>query len=103
MRFGKWQGMPLALTLATAFGLGLGWASSARADGYRLHYTIPRLVPAYDFTTGGQYRAPAIPYGHYAKDHIHGVHKLLGCAGCRLHGLLGCLGCGHGPGSGHGT
>ena len=53
MRFGKWRGVPLALTLAAMLGWGL--ATSARADGWHLQYTIPREVPAYDFTTGGQY------------------------------------------------
>ena len=45
----------MLLTLATACGLGLGWASSTRADGYHFHKTVPRLVPAYDYTTGGEY------------------------------------------------
>src|SRR5262249_30789673 len=80
MRFEKWRGMPLSFTLSAALGLVLvlGWASSSRADGYRLHYTIPRLVPAYDYTTGGQYYAPPIPYGHYAKDHFSGANRLMG-------------------------
>jgi hypothetical protein len=97
--------MPLALALAAAFGMGPGWESSARADGYRLHYTIPRLTPAYDFTTGGEFMAPPVPYGHYAKDHDYASH-LLGCATCRLHALMGCVGglCHHGGGGhGHGT
>ena len=102
MRFEKWRGMPLLLTMA-AVGLGLGWANPARADGYRLHHTIPRDVPAVDFKTGGEFKAPPVPYGHYAKDHIYNPHYLLGCASCRLHGLLGCAGCGHdGGGHGHG-
>src|SRR5438270_14006779 len=105
MRFERWRGMPLALTMATAFGLGLGWASSTRADGYRLHKTIPRLVPGYDYTTGGEFMAPPVPYGHYAKDHVYNPNYLLGCAACRLHGLMGCGGggCGHGHGGGHGA
>ena len=87
MRFEKWRGMPLVLTMA-AVGLGLGWASPARADGYRLHHTIPREVAAYDFTTGGEFMAPPVPYGHYAKDDICSILR----ASCRLHGLLGCIG-----------
>ena len=51
MRFGKWRGVPLALALAAIVGMG---SSSVRADGWHLHYTIPREVPAYDFTTGGE-------------------------------------------------
>jgi hypothetical protein len=93
--------MPRVLTLA-ALGLGL-WVSTARADGYRLHCTIPKLAPAYDYTTGGEFMAPPVPYGHYAKDYIYGAHSLMGCVSCRLHGLLGCCGgglCGLGAGCG---
>jgi hypothetical protein len=106
MRFEKWRGMSQVLTLAAALGLGLALASSVRADGYHLHYTIPRSVDAYDFTTGGPYMAPPIPYGHYAKDYLGSIQKCLGCATCGLHGMLGCNGCGHGlcngAGCGHG-
>jgi hypothetical protein len=94
MRFEKWRGMPLVFATA-AFGLGLAWANSVRADGYRLYHTIPRVAPAYDYTTGGEFMAPPVPYGHYAKDHIYDPGYLLGCASCRLHALLGCVGCGH--------
>jgi hypothetical protein len=100
MRFEKWRGMPLLCTMA-AFGLAVAWANSARADGYRLYHTIPREVIAYDYTKGGEFKAPPVPYGHYAKNHIYNPQYLLGCASCRLHGLLGCAGCGH-DGSGHG-
>ncbi len=31
-------------------------------------HTLPGEVPAYDFATGGEYMAPPVPYGHYAKD-----------------------------------
>ncbi|MHB1558817.1 MAG: hypothetical protein ACYC61_15295 [Isosphaeraceae bacterium] len=99
MRFERWRGMPLVLTMA-AVGLGLAWADRARADGYRLRHTIPGEVPAIDYSTGGEFMAPPVPYGHYAKEHVAG--QLLGCAGCRLHGLLGCAGCGHEGGHGHG-
>jgi hypothetical protein len=94
MRFEKWRGMPLVFTMA-AFGIGLAWSSSVRADGYRLHHTIPREVIAYDYTTGGEFMAPPVPYGHYAKDNAYSPGALLGCASCRLHALLGCAGCGH--------
>jgi hypothetical protein len=100
MRFEKWRGMPLVFAMA-AVGLGLAWAKSVRADGYHLYHTIPREAPAYDYTTGGEFMAPPVPYGHYAKDHIYNPHYLLGCASCRLHSLLGCVGCGH-EGGGHG-
>ncbi len=97
--------MPLALALA-ALGPGL-WVSPARGDGYRLRCTIPKSVPAYDFTTGGEFMAPPVPYGHYAKDHLYSPSYLLGCVSCRMHGLLGCCGgggghCGHGAGCGGG-
>jgi hypothetical protein len=92
--------MPLVFATA-AFGLGLAWSNSVRADGYRLHHTIPRVAPAYDITTGGEFKAPPVPYGHYAKDRVYDPRYLLGCASCRMHGLLGCAGCGH-EGGGHG-
>jgi hypothetical protein len=92
MRFGNWRGMRLAL--AAALGLGLALASSDRAYG-QLH-TIPRDVAAYDFTTGRQYKAPPVPYGHYAKDYIGDADKALGCVSCKLHALMGGGGAGHG-------
>jgi hypothetical protein len=93
--------MPRVFVMAAA-GLGLAWANGARADGYRLFHTIPGEAPAYDYTTGGEFKAPPVPYGHYAKDNFGGAHALLGCASCRLHGLLGCAGCGHEGGHGLG-
>jgi hypothetical protein len=95
--------MPLALALATAIGLGVGAARVARADGFLPPHVLPGWVPAYDFTTGQQYQAPPIPYGHYAKnldDYLGGSH----CLSCKLQSLLGG-GHGlfnHGDGSGHG-
>jgi hypothetical protein len=86
MRFGKWRALPLALSLA-AFGVGLGSATQAQAQ----FHTIPRLSPAYDYTTGGEYMAPPIPYGHYAKDYVGDAHKA--AAGLKAH-LCGPF-CGH--------
>jgi hypothetical protein len=110
MRFGKWRASTLALSLAVAVGVGLGAATPAQAD-WPTH-TIPRLAPAYNFTTGGEYMAPPIPYGHYAKDYVDDAHKHLACISGHLHGMLGGLhhgqgdgdGCGHGGcgGDGHG-
>jgi hypothetical protein len=94
MRFGTWRGLPLAI--AAALGLGVGLAGSARADGQLFQHTIPRTVAAYDYTTGRQYQAPPIPYGHYAKDYIDDADKALGCVSCRLHALVGGGGAGHG-------
>jgi hypothetical protein len=126
MRFGNWRGVPRALSLAAMLGWGLG--TSVRADGWHLQYTIPREVPAYDYTTGGEYYAPPVPYGHYAKDYAGEAAKaagyVTGYAG-QLHGCLKdlwdktvglfhkcgdgcglCHGCGHGSGAdcglGHG-
>jgi hypothetical protein len=87
MRLGTWRALPLALALAAAFGLGV--AKPALADGLPSLHTIPREVPAYDFTTGGPYKAPPVPYGHYAKDYIADADKALGCLSCKLHGLGG--------------
>ena len=89
MLFGKRRGMPLTLALATTLGLGLGLASSARADGLFFQHTIPREVDAYDFTTGGPFMAPPVPYGHYAKDYVGDAQKATGCITCQLHGLMG--------------
>jgi hypothetical protein len=67
------------------------------------------VVPAYDFTTGQQYMAPPIPYGHYAKDYLTDGHlgKGITCLSCLLHGHGGCFHCLQGlcqhlKGSGHG-
>jgi hypothetical protein len=117
MLFGIRRGIPLTLALATTLGLGLAMARSARADGMLIRHTIPRETDAYDFTTGRQYMAPPIPYGHYAADYGGELHKSLGCATCGLHGLMGGGGqghscfhkgdgaggdCGQGAGCGHG-
>src|SRR5271165_5446432 len=86
MRFGNWRGVPLALLLAAMLGLGL--ATAVRADGWHLQYTIPREVPAYDYSTGGEYYAPPVPYGHYAKDDIgKAIGSVAGSTG-QLHGCL---------------
>ena len=95
MLFGIRRGVPLTLALATTLGLGLVMARSARADGMLLQHTIPREVDAYNFTTGGPYMAPPVPYGHYAADYGDVLHKRIGCATCGLHGLMGGGGNGH--------
>jgi hypothetical protein len=115
MRLGTWRGTPLRLSMAIAFWLSLGLVNSTRADGLIFQHTIPRETPAYDFTTGGPYYAPPVPYGHYAKDYVADAHKAVGCVTCALQGLLGAGGAGHdlfhkgagtgtddGDGSGHG-
>ena len=106
--------MPRTLALATALGLGLALANSAQAWDDPFH-TIPREVDAYNFTTGGPYMAPPIPYGHYAKDPLGGLHKFLSCPLCHFggggagHGLFhhgdkdGHGGSGFGHGHGHGN
>jgi hypothetical protein len=71
-------------------------AGKVQADGQIFHHTIPRTVEAYDYTTGRQYQAPPIPYGHYAKDYIDDAYKAVGCVSCRLHALVGGAGIGHG-------
>ncbi len=98
MRSGKWRGMPLAVAMATTLGLSLGLASSARADGFiGPHVLWPCVVPAYDFTTGGNYMAPPIPYGHYTKDYVGDAHKALGHVTGPIHACLGkCAGLLHG-------
>jgi hypothetical protein len=98
MRFENWRGRPLAIALAAALVLGLGWSRTTRADGYRLHHTIPPTVAAYNYSTGGEFKAPPVPFGHYAKDHPFNPNHLLGCASCRLRALLGGHSFGHGTG-----
>jgi hypothetical protein len=97
--------MPLVAALAAVLALGV--ISTVHADGelFHYHHTLPGEVPAYDFATGGEYMAPPVPYGHYAKDQLGRVHK----AGGMLLGLLhggglghGCGLFGHGCGSGNG-
>jgi len=108
--FGNRREASFALGLAALLGMSLG--GPAMADGYRLHHTLPREVPAYDFNTGGEYFAPPVPYGHYAKDKHAAAAKALGHVTGPLHGAAGHLkgklaglhgaGCGEGCGHGHG-
>ena len=79
MRFGKWRGVPITFAVAAILGMA---STSLRADGWRLHYTIPREVPAYNYSTGGPYYAPPVPYGHYAKDYQADFAKAV----AQLHG-----------------
>jgi hypothetical protein len=91
MSFGKWRGAPLAYVLTAV----LGWSTAGNTwAGDFLHHSIPREVMAYDYTTGGPYYAPPIPYGHYAKDPHAAIAKAIGCVTCKLHGLCGQGGCG---------
>jgi len=101
MRFGTWRGAPLVLGLAALLGLSL--CATSEAGGWPFHHTLPKVVPAYDFNTGGEYFAPPVPYGHYAKDPVGHLAKGVGhLKGCLLHGA-GCDGnCGHGGHGGHG-
>lgn len=103
MRFGKWRGVSLAFTLAAVAALSLGSRSTARADGLGFHQTIPRVVDAYDFTTGGPYYAPPIPYGHYAKDPGAGLNKAIALGRGLFHGGHGDDCGGKDCGGGHGT
>ena len=71
MRFGTWRALPLALSAGCPrFGPGIG----NTGPGWPFH-TIPRVSPAYDYTTGGEFMAPPVPYGHYAKDYVGAAHK----------------------------
>jgi hypothetical protein len=104
MRFGKWRGVPLTFALAAILGMS---STSARADGWHLHYTIPREVPAYDYTTGGPYYAPPVPYGHYAKDYygdaVKATGMLTGCFGDLWNKTVGLFHHGDGDGEGCGA
>jgi hypothetical protein len=93
----------LALS-AASLGLGLRTTTPARADWWPSH-TIPRVSPAYDYKTGGEYMAPPVPYGHYAKDYVGAAHKQAAMIKGHLLGTFSGLfhhGLGHGDGSGDG-
>ena len=75
MRFGKWRGVPLAAALAAVLGLGL--TSTVQRRWRLFHSTthcLGRCRPTI-LATGGEYLAPPVPYGHYAKDPAGEVHK----------------------------
>ncbi len=111
--FGEWRGAAIALGMAVMLGTSL--SATARAGGW-FHHTLPREVPAYDYSTGGEYFMPPVPYGHYAKDPGAHVAKGIGMVAGPIHGLKGHLaglkhggghglghgGHGHGDGHGHG-
>lgn len=104
MCFGKWRVAPLTLGLAALLGMSL--SGPTKADGWRLHPTLPKEVPAYDFNTGGEYFAPPVPYGHYAKDPVGQAAKAAGHVKGSLMGLGSHLGnsvhgLGHGDGGPH--
>ena len=85
MRFERWRGMPLVLAMA-AVGLGLAWVElePGRMDIASITRS-PGKSPAYDFTTGGEFMAPPVPYGHYAKDHLLGLRELPAARAAGLH------------------
>ena len=95
MCFGTSRALPLALSFA-ALTVGLGLSREAQAQ-WDLH-TIPRLVPAYNYKTGGEFMAPPVPYGHYAKDYVGDAQKCIAC----LMGRFCSLHSGHGHGHGDG-
>jgi hypothetical protein len=100
MRFGTWRVSQLAFSLA-ALGLGLGTTMNARAQ-WPIH-TIPRTSPAYNYTTGGEFMAPPVPYGHYAKDYVGAAHKQAAMLKGHFLGKFAGLGLGHhGNGNGDG-
>jgi hypothetical protein len=106
MRFGTWRsGAPLlAFALAAVFATG-GFAQP-RARAGVIGHSIPREVVAVDVNTGGEYYAPPVPYGCYAKDtlgdavgavegafgSLHALCSSCGGAGCNLCGGKGRCG-----------
>jgi hypothetical protein len=83
-----------AIALATVIATGAIVSSSSARAGLICH-TIPREVVAVDVNTGGEYMAPPVPYGCYAKDPLGTIAKCLGSVCGLLHGC--CPGC-HGAG-----
>ncbi|MFO0956609.1 MAG: hypothetical protein U0800_03970 [Isosphaeraceae bacterium] len=70
MRFGQGRRAVLTLWAAGLFAT-LGMASTARAtDWFGDWHTIPRETLALDYRTGQPMQAPAIPFGHYAKESL---------------------------------
>jgi hypothetical protein len=99
MRFGTWRGGAplLAIALAAVFAAG-GFAPS-RARAGIISHTIPREVVAVDVNNGGEYFAPPVPNGCYAKDPVGDAVGAVNGAFGSLCGLLKgcCPGC-HGSG-----
>lgn len=111
MRFGHGGRLTPAVWAAGLFAM-LGLASSARAtDWFGDWHTIPRETLALDYRTGQPMQAPAIPFGHYAKEslgsramgYLNGfkagamgklsaIHALCGLCGGK--GCGSCGGCG---------
>ena len=89
MKFGNGRGASVACLLVAVLGL----ASAGTSLAGDFHHSIPREVMAYDYTTGGPYYAPPIPYGHYAKDKHAEIAKAIGCVTCKLQGLCALGGC----------
>jgi hypothetical protein len=79
----------------SAVALGLGLATPARAQALWPVHTIPRVSPAYDYTTGGEFMAPPVPYGHYAKDYVGAAYKHAAMVKGHLLGTFAGLGSGH--------
>lgn len=87
MRFGNWRGFAAAVALLTSWAAGAS-ADWGIGDAFDWMHTIPRVTYAKDYRTGGQYYAPPVPYGHYAKDPIGQAHA---AASGAIHGAAGHL------------
>ena len=96
MRFGTWRWVAslLAITLTAVIATGVVATGTVRAG--LICHTIPPEVVAVDVNNGGEYFAPPIPYGCYAKDSMGSVAKACGLVKGSLGGLLHgcCPGCG---------
>jgi len=103
MMIGNWRGFGLSIVLIGGLAAP-SWAGVADLMP-RIH-KIPRLTYARDLRTGGFYHAPAIPTGHYAKDHLGKaagmIHGGLGHMAGALHGHGGSGLGGHGLGGRNG-
>jgi hypothetical protein len=85
MRCVNWRALALAAVMAA------GAATTAQADQWPWHHTIPRETLALDYRTGDVMMAPPIPYGEYTKDYAGAVHGAVGTAAGFVHGLPGHL------------
>ena len=86
MRFGTWRGVAPVVAFALAAVIATGVVATAKVQAGLIIHTIPREVDAVDVNTGGEYFAPPVPYGCYAKDPLGALAKACGLVKGLVHG-----------------
>jgi hypothetical protein len=95
MRFGTWRGVAPVVAFALAAVIATGVVATTKVQAGLIVHTIPREVVAVDVNTGGEYFAPPVPNGFYAKDPLGAIAKACGLVKGLLHGCCpGCCGSG---------